>query len=99
MRRLVKAGALLSAALGATFALSVTAQAATQTARPAVNQGTWVFFGLTYADTSAGLAACNAEGAALVEQVPPSYTKWVCRLNSPDVGSYNLWMLQPGPLP
>jgi hypothetical protein len=53
----------------------------------------WEFFGLTYPDTSAGLSACSAEGLYLHETVPTQNLGWECRLNSPDSGRYNLWIL------
>jgi hypothetical protein len=51
----------------------------------------WEFFGLTYPDTSAGLAACNAEGSALHQALPQQNIFWQCRLNTPDPG-YDLWI-------
>jgi hypothetical protein len=52
----------------------------------------WEFFGLTYPDTSAGLAACNEEGSYLHRTVPNQDLSWKCSLNDPDSG-YNLWIL------
>jgi hypothetical protein len=114
MRRLKMTGAFLSVALGAVFVLSATAQAATSAptagiagmatpaghhaVRPAV-QPVWLFFGSTYPDTSAGLAACNADGAALIADNSPEWSRWQCRLNTPHAGSYNLWVYVSGPLP
>lgn|ERR1700722_937873 len=114
MRRLGTTGALLSVALGAAFVLSATAQAVTaapiagiarvatsaghQIVRPAT-QPVWLFFGSTYPDTSAGLADCNADGAALIADNSPEWSKWQCRLNTPHAGSYNLWVYVSGPLP
>lgn len=78
MGRLAKAGAFISVALGAALALPAAAQAATSAptagiarvaasvghnaAVPDLPYGQWEFTGLTYPDTSAGLAACEAEG-------------------------------------
>jgi hypothetical protein len=53
------------------------------------------FTGLTYPDTSAGLAACDAQGAADITNAPPLYGNVIgysCELGDPDSGVYNLWL-------
>lgn len=114
MGRLTMVGALTSVALGSALVLSATAQAATSAptasiarmaasaghhaARPAI-QPHWIFFNGPYADTSAGLAACNADGAGLIEDNSPYWSKWQCRFGTPDSGGYNLWVYVTGILP
>jgi|HubBroStandDraft_5_1064220.scaffolds.fasta_scaffold749147_2 hypothetical protein len=102
MGRFIAAGALISAALGFAFALPVAAQAASSAptsgiVRMAVSSGhhaapnlapggQWEFSGLTYPDTSAGLAACNTEGRYLITtyhntdqtyNCEPAYQLWI----------------------
>jgi hypothetical protein len=105
MGRLTVAGAVLFVALGSALALPVAAQAATsapaasisagrQVASPAIEPGSeWEFSGLTYPDTTAGLAACHAEGVYFHESVPSQNLAYECLLNDPDSGVYNLWIL------
>jgi hypothetical protein len=53
------------------------------------------FTGLTYPDTSAGLSACDAQGAADITNAPPLYGNVIgysCELGDPDAGVYNLWL-------
>jgi hypothetical protein len=49
-----------------------------------------VFTGDTYPDTSAGLAACDAEGPII--QARDDADKWFCLLGRPDAGLYGLYM-------
>ena len=102
MRRLTKAAALLSVALGSALVIPVAAQAATsapvartvEMAAPNIPPNAqWQFEGATYPDTSAGLVACNSEGKLLFEEYPKTDLSWNCRLGSPDSGVYNLWIL------
>jgi hypothetical protein len=102
MGRFVAAGALISAALGLALALPVAAQAATSApsagiVRVAVSPGQhvvpdlgsggeWQFTGLTYPDTSAGLAACEAEGRYLVTTYHNTDQSYQCE------GAYQLWI-------
>jgi hypothetical protein len=48
--------------------------------------GQWQFTGLTYPDTSAGLAACEAEGAHLVTTYHATDITYACQ------GAYQLWI-------
>jgi hypothetical protein len=48
--------------------------------------GQWEFSGLTYPDTSAGLAACNAEGRYLVTEYHTTDQSYDCE------GAYQLWI-------
>jgi hypothetical protein len=50
----------------------------------------WVYYGDTYPDTSAGLAACDAEGQSLIKAPINNYS---CMLGNPNAGVYNLWVL------
>jgi|HubBroStandDraft_4_1064222.scaffolds.fasta_scaffold833438_2 hypothetical protein len=49
----------------------------------------WWFSGHTYADTAAGLAACNAEGTYERAHGVATYSCW---LGNPDAGLYGLWL-------
>ena len=51
-----------------------------------------VFEGLTYPDTSAGLAACDTEGRDLVAASNGDDINFTCPLGDPDPGVYNLWI-------
>jgi hypothetical protein len=104
MTRLTMTGALISAALGSVLVLPVAAQAApsapaagisrmaVSAAVPNIPPVVWEFYGTTYPDTSAGLAACNAEGSYLHQQNSRVIT-WSCELGNPNSGLYNLWYL------
>lgn len=101
MGRLAMAGALISVALGSALALPAAAQAATSAptagiarvaasvghsaAVPDLPPGEWEFTGLTYPDTSAGLAACEAEGLHLIITYPTDIS-YNC------LGAYQLWI-------
>ena len=50
-----------------------------------------VFSGITYPDTQAGGAACQAEGNYLVSDPGSNVLGFTCTLNDPDAGVYNLW--------
>jgi hypothetical protein len=92
----------MSAALGSVLALPLAAQAATSASpagivREAVSPGhhavpdlngggQWEFTGLTYPDTSAGLAACNAEGRYLVTTYRNTDESYNCE------PAYQLWI-------
>lgn len=97
MGRLTIVGALLSLALGSALALPVAAQAATpahtavsHTVTPGIApNGQWEYSGLSYPDTPAGLAACNAEGEYLFSQNPHVDQNWSCK---PYPNSYELWI-------
>jgi len=105
MGRLAMAGAVLSVALGAALTIPVAAQAVTsastasssagrQVASPDIEPNTtWDFTGLTYPDTSAGQAACLAEGEYWHTSDPSQNIAWECLLSDPDSGVYNLWIL------
>jgi|SRR5580693_526574 hypothetical protein len=105
MRRLTIAGAVLSLALGSALAVPLAAQAATsapaastsavrQAVSPNLDPGTeFEFFGLTYPDTTAGLEACQAEGASLHAGLPAQDLSSECLFGNPNKGVYNLWIL------
>jgi predicted lipoprotein with Yx(FWY)xxD motif len=86
-RRIIRTITVL-AALGAGLALSSPAVALARPASGATPDGvtTWNFTHETYPDTSAGLAACNAQGAKAYPDL------WACPLGDPDAGVYNLWI-------
>lgn len=102
MGRFMTAGALISAALGSVLAFPVAAQATisaptTDIVRVAVSPGhhvvpdlspggQWEFSGLTYPDTSAGLAACNAEGRYLITEYHNTDQSYECE------PAYQLWI-------
>lgn len=105
MGRFIAAGALLSAALGFAFALPMAAQAATAPTAGIVRVavapgphaapdlapgGQWEFSGLTYPDTSAGLAACNAEGRYLITTYHNTDQSYNCE------PAYQLWIFFDG---
>jgi hypothetical protein len=50
----------------------------------------WAYYGDTYPDTSAGLAACDAEGQSLIKAPINNYN---CILGNPNANVYNLWVL------
>lgn len=50
-----------------------------------------VFSGITYPDTPAGGAECEAEGEYLVTDPGSDAIGFMCTLNIPDAGVYNLW--------
>jgi len=81
---------LASPALAQTHAPAVSRTAAvshTAGARP--DGEVWWFSGDTYADTAAGLAACNAEGTYERGHGVSTYSCW---LGNPDAGLYGLWL-------
>jgi hypothetical protein len=49
----------------------------------------WSYYGLTYPDTPAGLAACDAKGESLLK---PSIINYACLLSDPVLNVYNLWV-------
>jgi hypothetical protein len=66
---------------------------ATTTASATPNQITAsAFTGLTYPDTSAGLSACDTEGASLLTFPYGAVYGYNCELGNPDAGVYNLWL-------
>ena len=86
MSRLAMAGALISVALGSAFALPATAQAATSASTAGISRaaapdiplnGKWQEVA-SYPDTSAGLAACNAEGIHLLTTEKGTATNYSC---------------------
>lgn len=101
MSRLLTVRPLLLAVLGAALVLApavaaqagvsahagVAAHQAVPVARYQVTSG-WRFTGFTYQDSPAGLADCNGRGKELAR--PPA--TWMCILNSPNLGLYNLWI-------
>jgi hypothetical protein len=50
------------------------------------------YYGLSYPDTAAGLAACNAEGKSVVAGRSGVYAGYECILGNPNVDRYNLWV-------
>jgi hypothetical protein len=69
--------------------------AAHETVTPDASITETSFTGLTYPDTSAGLSACEAQGAADITNAPPLYgdvISYSCELGDPDSGVYNLWL-------
>jgi hypothetical protein len=52
--------------------------------------GAWIYSGLSYPDTSAGLSACETEGAHVIEADWPTIQNYEC------LGVYQLWFYYPG---
>jgi predicted lipoprotein with Yx(FWY)xxD motif len=55
------------------------------------------FTGYTYPDTSAGLSACDTEGAYLFDNSDGNFVGSYCSLGDPDAGVYNLWVREWNP--
>jgi hypothetical protein len=102
MSLVLKCAISASACVAGLFFTPLTAQAVTVasgaagvSAVPAGQIVETSFTGLTYPDTSAGLSACDAQGAADITNAPPLYgnvTGYSCELGDPDAGVYNLWL-------
>jgi hypothetical protein len=95
MSRLVAARALLFAVLAAVLVLvSPAAAHASSPARAGYSSPQdvwrWVYYGLSYPDTAAGLAACTAKGESLI--APPIHS-YACEFGTAVAGEYNLWVL------
>src|ERR1700728_735155 len=56
-----------------------------------------LYTGLTYPDASAGLSACDAEGAYLVANGEGEVPGYYCTVGNPDAGVYNLWVVEWNP--
>jgi hypothetical protein len=56
-----------------------------------------LYTGLTYPDTSAGLSACDAEGAYLQANGQGEIPGYYCTLGNPNAGVYNLWVVEWNP--
>jgi hypothetical protein len=82
-----------------TLGPSATASALPTTAGhvTSVNPFIDVYTGLTYPDTSAGLSACDAEGAYLVAHGEGEVPGYYCTLGNPNAGVYNLWVVEWNP--
>jgi hypothetical protein len=52
--------------------------------------GAWIYSGLSYPDTAAGLSACNAEGRAVIAEDWPTIQNYECQ------NAYQLWLYYPG---
>jgi hypothetical protein len=105
MLRSFAAKSLLSIAAGASFFLfspmapHALAQATSAGGRAAVAPETAPYIDVptnyTYPETSAGLSACDAEGAYLKANAPGRYiASYFCEIGNPVAGVYNLWLIE-----
>jgi hypothetical protein len=91
----LKSAGVVAAGIAAMFLCPLAAQAhvtpsgaSSATVDPIITY----FTGLTYPDTSAGLAACGSEGQELVYISDGEDIDYSCQLGNPDAGVYNLWI-------
>jgi hypothetical protein len=91
----LRSASIVAAGAAALFLSPVAAQAyapPSAAASATVNPTITYFTGLTYPDTSAGLAACTSEGEELVYISDGEDINYSCQLGNPDAGVYNLWI-------